>query len=103
MSIALPPELESRRHQMFPELTAAEIARIGRFGSVRSYQPGERLLTAGAPNPGMLIVLKGTVAISQRDGMGHVVPIAHQGRGQFLAEVGQLSRRCWCRPRNCER
>jgi len=93
MSIAIPPELESRRHQMFPELTAAEIARVGRFGSVRTYQPGERLFTAGAPNPGMLVVLKGTVAISQRDGMGHVVPIAHQGRGQFLAEVGQLSGR----------
>jgi thioredoxin reductase (NADPH) len=39
----------------------------------------------------MLVVLKGAVAISQRDGLGHVVPVALHGRGQFLAEVGQLS------------
>lgn len=31
------------------------------------------------------------MAISQRDGPGHVTPITRQGTGQFLAEVGQLS------------
>jgi thioredoxin reductase (NADPH) len=36
-------------------------------------------------------VLKGLVSISQRDGLGRVVPIAQQGPGQFLAEVAQLS------------
>jgi thioredoxin reductase (NADPH) len=76
---------------MFPELTDAEITRIGPFGTVRSYRRGERLLTAGEASPGMLVVLKGAVAISQRDGLGHVVPLASHGRGQFLAEVGQLS------------
>ena len=39
----------------------------------------------------MFVVLKGVVAISQRDGLGHVVPIVRQGPGEFLAEVGQLS------------
>jgi thioredoxin reductase (NADPH) len=90
-SVALPPDLESRRHQMFPELTDAEIARIAPFGTVRSYRRGERLLTAGEPSPGMLVVMQGAVAISQRDGLGHVVPLTRQGHGQFLAEVGQLS------------
>jgi thioredoxin reductase (NADPH) len=78
---------------MFPELTEPEIGRISRFGSVRRYQRGERLFVAGDPSPGMFVVLKGAVAISQRDGLGHVVPIARQGPGQFLAEVGQLSGR----------
>jgi thioredoxin reductase (NADPH) len=41
----------------------------------------------------MFVVLKGVVAISQRDGLGHVVPIVSQGPGQFLAEVAQLSGR----------
>src|SRR5206468_12330082 len=41
--------------------------------------------------PGMFVVLKGTVSITQRDGLGRVVPISQQGPGQFLAEVAQLS------------
>jgi thioredoxin reductase (NADPH) len=85
--------LASRRHQMFPQLTDAEIARIHRFGQVRRYERGARLFAAGEPGPGMFVVLTGSVVISQRDGLGHVVPIASQGPGQFLAEVAQLSGR----------
>jgi thioredoxin reductase (NADPH) len=88
-----PSVVASRRDQMFPVLTEPEIARIGRFGSVRRYERGARLFAAGEPGPGMFVVLKGVVAISQRDGLGHVVPIARQGPGQFLAEVAQLSGR----------
>ncbi len=93
MSSDAPPDIASRRHQMFPELTEPEIARIGRFGSVRRYARGARLFAAGEPGPGMFVVLKGAVTISQRDGLGHVVPIVRQGPGQFLAEVAQLSGR----------
>jgi len=89
----IPPILANRHHQMFPQLTDAEIDRIGRFGTLRRYARGERLFTAGEPGPGMFVILKGTVTISQRDGLGNVTPIAAQGRGQFLAEVGQLSGR----------
>ncbi|MEJ8821512.1 FAD-dependent oxidoreductase [Variovorax humicola] len=86
-------EVETRRHQMFPVLGAADIARITRFGSVRRYPADACLFRAGEPGPGMFVVLKGVVAISQRDGLGRVTPIAEQGPGQFLAEVGQLSGR----------
>ncbi len=41
----------------------------------------------------MFVVLRGIVAITQRDGLGRVVPIERQGPGQFLAEVAQLSGR----------
>jgi thioredoxin reductase (NADPH) len=88
-----PTEFLSRRHQMFPVLTEAEIARVRRFGEPRRYASGERLLAAGEPGPGMFVVLKGSVAISQRDGLGHVVPIVKQGPGHFIAEVGTLSGR----------
>ena len=81
----------TRRHQMFPALTDAEIGRIKRFGTVQRYPRGARLFVAGEPGPGMFVVLKGLVSITQRDGLGRVVPIAQQGPGQFLAEVAQLS------------
>jgi thioredoxin reductase (NADPH) len=74
-------------------LSGAEIARIRRFGTPRRYERGARLFTAGQAGLGMFVVLRGTVAISQRDGLGHVVPVVQQGPGQFLAEVGSLSGR----------
>ena len=80
-----------RADEVFPTLTEAELARIGRFGETRRYEHGEQLFVAGEPGPGMFVVLEGAVVISQRDGLGHVLPIVRQPRGQFLAEVGQMS------------
>ena len=82
-----------RLEQTFPNLTNAEIARMRRFGETRSYKHGERLFETGKPGPGMFVVLSGHVAITQRDGFGHVTPVIDQGPGQFLAEIGQLSGR----------
>src|SRR5438876_9546600 len=82
-----------RLEQTFPALTPQEIARMRRFGEVRSYKDGGRLFETGKPGPGMFVVLSGHVAITQRDGLGHVTPVVDQGPGQFLAEVGQLSGR----------
>src|SRR5579859_829126 len=88
-----PGRVFPRLEQTFPRLTEAEIERMRRFGEVRRYKDGERLLEAGKPGPGMFVLLSGHVAITQRDGFGHVTPIIDQGPGQFLAEVGQLSGR----------
>src|ERR1700719_768164 len=82
-----------RLEQTFPALTSAEIARMRRFGDLRSYHNGERLFETGKPGPGMFVVLSGHVAITERDGLGHVTPVIDQGPGQFLAEIGQLSGR----------
>src|ERR1700738_2786193 len=82
-----------RREQTFPTLTPQEIARMRRFGEVRHYKNGERLFETGKPGPGMFVLLSGHVAITQRDGLGHVTPVIDQGPGQFLAELGQLSGR----------
>jgi len=87
----VPPAVASRWHQMFPVLSEAEIARVARFGIVHHYERGARLLAAGEPSPGMLVVLSGVMALSQRDGLGHLVPIVRLGRGQFSGEVAQLS------------
>ena len=82
-----------RYQETFPALTAQEIDRLRRYGSTRKYSDGEKLFEAGKVSPGMFVVLKGHAALTQRDGLGHVTPIAEQGQGQFLADVGQLSTR----------
>src|SRR5437868_12596824 len=79
--------------QTFPMLTPAETARMRRFGDIKTYKPGEKLFETGKPGPGMFVVLSGHVAITQRDGLGHVTPVIDEGPGQFLAEIGQLSGR----------
>ncbi len=86
-----PPEVAGRGHQIFPVLTEMEIARVSRFGTVQRYKRGARLFAVGEPGAGMYVVLKGVMAISQRDGMGHVVPVRSLGRGEFSGEVAQLS------------
>jgi thioredoxin reductase (NADPH) len=82
-----------RHEQTFPALTSPEIARMRRFGDLRQFKDGERLFETGKPGPGMYVILSGHVAITQRDGLGHVTPVIDQGPGQFLAEIGQLSGR----------
>src|SRR3982075_2183237 len=82
-----------RLEQTFPELTALEIARMRRFGEMRRYKDGQNLFETGKPGPGMFVILSGHVAITQRDGLGHITPVIDQGPGQFLAEIGQLSGR----------
>jgi thioredoxin reductase (NADPH) len=86
-----PSELLSRRHQMFPVLSDAELVRMERFGTRQSHPRGARLTTAGEPGPGMFVVLRGVLAVSQRDGLGQVTPIVQHGRGHFMGEVGTLS------------
>src|SRR5229473_2069532 len=83
----------ARHEQTFPALTPEEIARMRRFGEMRHYKDGETLFETGKPGPGMFVLLSGHVAITQRDGLGHVTPVIDQGPGQFLAELGQLSGR----------
>src|SRR5215813_877997 len=82
-----------RYEQTFPTLTPHEIDRMRHFGEIRTFKNGERLFETGKPGPGMFVVLSGHVAITQRDGLGHVTPVIDQGPGQFLAEIGQLSGR----------
>src|SRR6195952_3602361 len=82
-----------RHEQTFPALTPPEIERMRRFGELRSYKHGDALFETGKVGPGMFVVLSGHVAISQRDGLGHITPVIDQGPGQFIAEIGQLSDR----------
>ncbi|MDR7095599.1 FAD-dependent oxidoreductase [Hydrogenophaga laconesensis] len=86
-----PSELLSRRHQMFPVLTDAEMARMQRFGKRQTHPGGTHLLRAGEPGAGLFVVMDGVVAVSERDGLGHITPIVKHSRGHFMGEVGSLS------------
>jgi thioredoxin reductase (NADPH) len=87
------PALPPRYEETFPTLTAKEVDRLRRFGTVQRYADGEKLIETGKPGPGMYVILSGRIAVTQRDGMGHVTPVTEEGPGQFLAEIGQLSSR----------
>ncbi|MES2901106.1 MAG: FAD-dependent oxidoreductase [Pseudomonadota bacterium] len=84
-------KLEARRPQMFPVLTRAETDRLRRFGTLRRWDDGETIFSAGGKEPGMMVILSGQVTITQWDGMGNRNKIVDHGPGEFTAEVGQLS------------
>ncbi len=86
-----PSELLSRRHQMFPLLSDVDMARMQRFGTLQGHAAGTQLFRAGESAPGMFVLLSGVVAVSQRDGLGHVTPVIQHRRGHFMGEVGALS------------
>src|SRR6201996_7186568 len=83
--------IDNRNEQMFPKLTPNEIDRLRRFGEVRHYAPSGALFVTGSVAPGMYVLIKGSVRVIRRDPLGHSAPIAEEGPGQFVAEVGQLS------------
>src|SRR5258708_31655537 len=80
-----------RLDEAFPALTDTQIARIRRFGTARRFADGELLFEAGKRRSGMFIVLSGHVARPPRGGLGRITPVADQGPGQFLAELGPLA------------
>ncbi|MES2151072.1 MAG: FAD-dependent oxidoreductase [Pseudomonadota bacterium] len=85
--------LASRLHQLNPTLSAAEIARLRRFGSVRHWNDGATIFQAGVDRPGLVVTLSGNVRISRCDGLGKVEHITEHGVGEFTGEVAQLSGR----------
>ena len=87
------PVIETRYGQMFPVLEPAEVDRLHRFGERCAYRAGERLVTTGEVSPGMFVVLRGEVAISQHNPLGHSEAIVTHGPGSFIGELTQLSNR----------
>ncbi|WP_309662083.1 FAD-dependent oxidoreductase [Sphingomonas sp.] len=85
--------IDTRRAQMFPTLTAAEISRLRRFGEPRAFAVGEALASVGEPSLGLLIILSGEVDITQHGELGRHAPIVTHGAGSFMGELAQLSGR----------
>ena len=85
--------LESRQHQMFPTLSAEEVARMRHFGTVQHWHAGEHLFSVGQAGRGMYVVVRGSIQVVRRDGLGRENLITDLGPGMFSAEVGTLSGR----------
>jgi thioredoxin reductase (NADPH) len=88
---AAPSTTDLRHDQLYPVLTDAEIKRIRRFGEIHHYRKDELLAETGRSGPGMFVLISGEVAITRRDGLGHVFPVSRMGAGEFVAEIAELS------------
>ena len=84
---------EQRYDQIYPTLDPLEIERVRRFGNARSFAAGESLWTAGQVAPGLVVILTGKVAVTERDQFDNHKPIAVHGPGNFLGELALLSGR----------
>jgi thioredoxin reductase (NADPH) len=85
--------LTTRRHQIFPVLDADEMQRVRRFGTLRNFEAGEALATAGQHSPGVMVLLGGHVRVSRRDVRGINEEIVTYEPGSFLGGLEQLGGR----------
>jgi thioredoxin reductase (NADPH) len=87
--------LETRRHQLFPVLDAAQTETAKRFasGTARKFAPGELLYDVGARYTPSWLVLEGAIDVVSRDGLHHEAAITTLGVGQFSGEVSALAGR----------
>jgi thioredoxin reductase (NADPH) len=87
--------IDTRRHQMFPVLDAAQIETAKRFASdrARDFAPGAVVFEVGERFAPAWLVLKGSIEIMRRDGIDRVAAITTHGVGQFSGEVSQLAGR----------
>jgi thioredoxin reductase (NADPH) len=67
------------------------VARLRRFGEVRSYAAGAPVLQAGGVAPGLQVVLSGEVLVTSHEDHLHAQPIVTHGPGEFIGELAQLS------------
>src|SRR5262249_53304979 len=89
----LSPSMKTRHGQMFPTFDPGAIARIQRFGEPASYRPGERIVAAGTPAPGLILVTSGRISVTNHGAMDNARVIATHSAGQFMGELAQLSDR----------
>lgn len=91
MAASLSPNLETRRDQIFPTLSPAEIQRLRRFGEVRAYADGTMLVTAGSPPPGLQVILSGTAKVRPHDEYLRDRELVEHQTGSLVGELTGLS------------
>ena len=84
--------LAERRAQMFPTLEASQIARIAAHAVRRPIRAGELLFDQGQPNPGVYVVLSGSLDVV-RPGINGEDPIVVHHAGEFTGETSVLAGR----------
>jgi thioredoxin reductase (NADPH) len=80
---------ESRREQMFPKLSAAQIARLEPHGRRIRTSAGQVLSEAGASHRDLHVILSGSIDVT-RPGLNGEDPIAIAIAGEFTGEMSTL-------------
>lgn len=87
--------IETRQYQMFPVLSAPELALAQRFasGPQRRFAPGESVYAIGDREAPTWLVLEGSIEVERRDGLSREARVTTHGPGQFSGEINQLAGR----------
>jgi thioredoxin reductase (NADPH) len=88
----LPPTVTAREEQLFPTLTAEQVARVARYGRARRMAAGEALNEPGDPPARLFVVTEGCIEIVPAWGPTDEV-VAVFRPGQFTGEVNLLTGR----------
>jgi thioredoxin reductase (NADPH) len=81
--------LATRRGQMFPILTGAQLTRLQRYGQRRAIRAGEILAEPGDRGLPMWVVLSGSIEIVQVGMAGETIVVTHTAGG-FSGEMSTL-------------
>jgi thioredoxin reductase (NADPH) len=84
---------ETRQHQLYPVLDAAQVETARRFasGPAHDFTPGEVVFEAGERHVPAWLVLKGSIDVVGGDGLNHEAAITTHRPGQFSGDVSQLA------------
>ncbi|MEJ1976027.1 MAG: FAD-dependent oxidoreductase [Acetobacteraceae bacterium] len=87
--------IDSRRHQMYPVLSPAQVETAMRFASAgaRTFAPGETVFDVGERQAPAWLILQGSIEVMRRDGLNHEGAVAVEKAGQFTGEISQLAGR----------
>ncbi|SFO32445.1 Na+/H+ antiporter NhaA [Geodermatophilus obscurus] len=93
--VPLPPDLPETadRYGAFPRLDDAQLELLGRYGTRRTWQPGETLFREGDPGYDFQVVLSGAVAVVEHAGAADQRVVSVHGERRFLGELDLFSDR----------
>ncbi len=85
-------DLETRRSQMFPKVSAAQLARVRRLGVEKTFEPGQIVFDQGDDDVPFYVVLDGEMEIVHPErGREDLITIHHAN--EFTGEMNLLSDR----------
>ena len=85
-------DLESRRGQMFPKLSDAQIAQIAAFGVEVQFADGDVVFEQGQEHVPFFVVLEGELVVVHPEGPREGAVTVHQAK-EFTGEISMLARR----------
>jgi len=83
------PNVSSPIDHIFPALTEAQIARVARYGRVRSVETGAELIAAGTQVDSFFVVIDGELEVVRAYGLSEQLVTAHRP-GQFTGEMNMI-------------